>query len=73
MATFMSGYFLKKSMEMAAFATIIPYGIAVVLTFFIIDDKCSVGEKLKIRDSLKLLLRNKRMILFERKRYRNNE
>lgn len=64
MATFMSGYFLKKSMEMAAFATIIPYGVAVVLTFFIIDDKCSVGEKLKIRDSLKLLLRNKKMILF---------
>lgn len=64
MATFMSGYFLKKSMDMAAFATIIPYGIAVILTFFIIDDSCSVGEKAKIKDSLKLLLRNKRMILF---------
>lgn len=64
MATFMSGYFLKKSMEMAAFVTIIPYGIAVILTLFIIDDNYSVGEKLKIRDSLKLLLRNKKMILF---------
>lgn len=64
LATFMSGYFLKTSMEMAAFVTIIPYGIAVILTFFIIDDNCSIGEKLKIRDSLKLLLRDKRMIVF---------
>jgi MFS family permease len=64
MATFMSGYFLKESMEMAAFVTIIPYGVAVILTLFITDDNYSVGEKLKIRDSLKLLLRNKKMILF---------
>ncbi|MGB6128081.1 MAG: MFS transporter, partial [Psychrilyobacter sp.] len=64
MATFMSGYFLKKSMEMAAFATIIPYGIAVVLAFFIIDDNCVIEEKIKIKDSLKLLLKDKRMIIF---------
>ncbi|MDQ0148483.1 MFS transporter [Eubacterium multiforme] len=63
-AALTSSIFINISMKMAAFATIIPYGIAFLLSLFLIDVKNNKREKPNIINSFKRVLKNRRFIFF---------
>lgn len=62
-ASVVSSILIKYSMESTAFWTIIPYGLAAILTFFIRDAKMQHEEKPKFKQSLFIALKNKNIIL----------
>jgi MFS family permease len=53
----------KISMDRTSFLTIIPYGMAVVISLFIKDIEINKQTKPKLRKSLKTALKNKQIIL----------
>ena len=53
----------KISMDRISFLTIIPYGMAVIISLFIKDIDINKEEKPKLRKSLKTALKNKQIIL----------
>lgn len=53
----------KISMDRTSFLTIIPYGLAVIISLFIVDIKINKDERHKIRGSIKTALKNKQIIL----------
>lgn len=53
----------KISMDRTSFLTIIPYGIAVIISLFIKDIEINKEEKPKLSKSLKVALKNKQIIL----------
>lgn len=53
----------KISMDRTSFITIIPYGMAVIISLFIKDIEIDKGEKPELRKSLKTALKNKQIIL----------
>ncbi|GAA0181741.1 MFS transporter [Clostridium sediminicola] len=62
-ASLMSTMIVKYSIDKTALYTIVPYGIATVLTLFIDDINRDVEKKPRIRDSFKNALRNKEIIV----------
>lgn len=62
-ASLMSTIILKYSIYKTAFFTIIPYGIAVILTLFIKDIPFDSKEKPKLRDSFTNAFNNKQIIV----------
>lgn len=53
----------KVSMDRTSFLTIIPYGMAVVISLFIKDIEINKEEKVNVRRSLNTALKNKQIIL----------
>jgi MFS family permease len=53
----------KVSMDRTSFFTIIPYGMAVIISLFIKDIKINKEENVNVRRSLKTALKNKQIIL----------
>ena len=51
------------SMDRTSFLTIIPYGLAVIISLFIKDIEINKEEKPKLRKSLRRVLKNKQIIL----------
>lgn len=64
-ASGLSTFLIAKSLDYTAFFTIIPYGIAVILTCFLKDTNHHKSEeKVSMKSSLKLLAYNKRILIF---------
>ncbi|MCY6371654.1 MFS transporter [Clostridium ganghwense] len=63
-ASFISSIIVKQSMDKTAFWTIIPYGIAAVVTLFIKDVDAHLKEKPKLKESLKTVFSNKEIVIF---------
>lgn len=63
MASFMSTALIKISMDSTAFWTIIPYGLAVIFTFFIKDVEMYKEEKPILRVSFQNALKSKDIII----------
>lgn len=61
-ASFISTALIKISLDSTAFWTIIPYGIAVVFTFFIKDVEIYKEEKPILRESISRVIKNKEII-----------
>lgn len=61
-ASLMSSIIVKYSMDSTAFLTIIPYGIATIVTLFIKEVEYK-EEKPKLRESLKTAFKNKQIII----------
>ena len=66
LAALVSTIILKYSLDLTAFLTIIPYGIAFFITFFLIDVdmKKNKEKSIKILDSMKNLTKNKSIFIF---------
>lgn len=62
-ASFMYGVFIKQSMDSTAFYTIIPYGVAAILTLLIKDVDVAYEEKPKFKQSLITAFKNKSVII----------
>lgn len=56
-------FLVLKSMDFAVFCTIIPYGIAAVLTFFIEEEPHAVEKRPSLKSSFKEILNNKSIII----------
>ena len=63
-AALVSPVLISISMEATTFFTIIPYGIASVLTLFLVDAKRETETKPSIKESFKIIIRNRGFILF---------
>ncbi|MCR2044089.1 MFS transporter [Anaerosalibacter massiliensis] len=64
-ASFMNSFIVKYSLDLTAFLTIIPYGIAFVLSFFLVDNyEHRNEEKVSIIKSFKSLRHNKTIFIF---------
>ncbi len=64
-SSLISGIMVEHSLDLLAFATIIPYIIAFILSFFLIDIKIDDGERREgIKDTFKLAFTNKRILIF---------
>ncbi len=64
LASLLSPLILKFSMEATTFLTMIPYGIACVITIFLTDVRSDHQAKPDIRESFRIVFKNKRFILF---------
>lgn len=64
MASIMSSFIISISMEATTFYTIIPYGLAFILSLFLDDIKSEIEKKPSIIESFKLVLGNKKFIIF---------
>lgn len=62
-ASLVSSFLVKYSMDSTAFWTIIPYGLAAILTLFIKDTKIEHEKKPKLKQSLLTALKNKNIII----------
>lgn len=63
-ASLLSPLILKISLEATTFLTMIPYGIAAAATFFLADVRGNHEKKPNIRESFRIVFKNKRFILF---------
>lgn len=64
-ASFMNSFIVKYSLDLTAFLTIIPYGIAFILSFFLVDiHQHRNEEKIGLIDSFKSLKHNKIIFIF---------
>lgn len=63
-ASVFSTFIIRKSMDLAAFYTIIPYGIAVIPALFLKDVKPDRSEVPSIFRSILTVFKNKKMVLF---------
>lgn len=63
-ASVLSTFVIAVSFEFAAFLTIFPYGIAVVLTFFLIEVKNSSGERVSLTKNFEIAFSDKSILLF---------
>lgn len=63
LACLLSTKMVERSMDLTAFGTIIPYGAAVILTFFIKDVFHNLEKKPSIKDSIRDVLNNKQIII----------
>lgn len=64
-ASFMNSFIVKYSLDLTAFLTIIPYGIAFILSFFLVDThQYRNEEKISLIDSFKSLNHNKTIFIF---------
>ncbi len=63
LACLLSTKMVERSMDLTAFGTIIPYGLAVILTFFIKDVFHNLEKKPSIKDSIRDVLNNKQIII----------
>ncbi|MDI9216566.1 MFS transporter [Clostridium tertium] len=59
-----STYIVNISMDLAAYYTIIPYGVAFLMSLFIVDIKTEIVKKESIKDNFKFVISNKSMIIF---------
>lgn len=55
---------VSKSMDLAAFYTIIPYGLAFAISLFLKDIKYKNREKVSLTDNFKSIVKNKNIIIF---------
>lgn len=62
-ASVISSILVRQSMDSTAFWTIIPYGVAAVLTLFIQDVNVKHEEKPKFKQSLSIIFKNKNIIM----------
>lgn len=62
-ASLISPIIVRFSIDKTGFFTIIPYGIAVMLTLFIRDVKIDIKEKPRLRDSFRNAFRYKQIII----------
>lgn len=63
LACLLSTKMVERSMDLTVFGTIIPYGAAVILTFFIKDVSHDLEKKPNIKDSIRDVLNNKQIII----------
>lgn len=63
LACLLSTKIVERSMDLTVFGTIIPYGAAVILTFFIKDVSHDLEKKPNIKDSIRDVLNNKQIII----------
>lgn len=63
-ATSLSGLIVSVSMDLAAYLTIFPYGIAAAAAFFLKDSRGSEDNACKIVDALKMAFTNKKILIF---------
>ncbi len=63
-ASILSSKIVEYSLDKTAFFTIIPYGIASVLTFFLKEVKPDLSERTKLKNSFKEAFRSKQIIIF---------
>ncbi|MGL5381619.1 MFS transporter [Clostridium sp.] len=60
----LSGFLINISMDLAAFCTIISYGLAFFFSLFLVDLKEEKTKNHKSKENLKLVFKNKKFILF---------
>lgn len=63
-ASFVFTFFIKGNIDLSGFLTVIPYGIAFVLTLFIDDIKRESSEHISILGFIKTFIKDKKLILF---------
>ncbi len=63
-ATLLSTFIISKSMDLAVWLTIFPYGIAVILSLFLKDATCHDKQKQGIVNVLKIMLKEKEILIF---------
>lgn len=63
LACLLSTKMVERSMDLTVFGTIIPYGLAVILTFFIKDVSHNLEKKTSIKNSIRDVLNNKQIII----------
>lgn len=64
LSSILSIFIINISMEASAFLTIIPYGIAFIVAFFLIDKREEVNRELNLKENFKLAIKNKSFIVF---------
>lgn len=64
LASVMSTFIINISMDSAAYYTIIPYGLAFLASLFLKDIKSEIKERESIKESFKIVLNNKKIIVF---------
>lgn len=62
----LSSVIVKYSIDLTAFLTIIPYGLAFIVSMFLkeINDKCEIKEKISLKSSFITISKNKRIFIF---------
>lgn len=63
-ASMSSVFIVGKSMDLSAFLTVIPYGIASILTFFLVDVKKEDVKRIAIMSNFVKVLKDSRLLLF---------
>lgn len=63
-ASMSSVFIVGKSMELSAFLTVIPYGIASILTFFLVDVKKEDVKRIPIMSNFFKVFKDSRLLLF---------
>lgn len=63
-ASFVFTFFIKGNIDLSGFLTIIPYGIAFVLTLFIDEIKRESDEHISMFDFIKTFIKDKKLIMF---------
>ena len=63
-ASFVFTFFIKGNIDLSGFLTIIPYGIAFVLTLFIDEIKRESDEHISMFGLIKTFIKDKKLILF---------
>lgn len=64
LGSIMSTYIINISLDLTAYYTIIPYGLAFLVSLFLIDVKNEIVKKESIKDNLKIVLANTSIIIF---------
>jgi MFS family permease len=64
LATLSSGIIISISMDLATLATIIPYGLSIIVALFLKEVKAADSEKHSIIGSFQLIIANKGIIVF---------
>ena len=64
LGSLLSIFIVSKSMDLAAFYTIIPYGLAFLMSLFIKDIKYENREKVSLISNFKSIINNKKIIIF---------
>ena len=62
-ASFLSTFMIKISLDLPVYFTIFPYGVAFLLVFFLTDVKES-NKEVKIKGSIRTVLKNKEILIF---------
>ncbi|GAA0085790.1 hypothetical protein UT300007_22290 [Clostridium sp. CTA-7] len=64
LSSVMSTFIINISIDSAAYYTIIPYGLAFLASLFLKDIKSEIKERENIKESFKIVLNNKNIIVF---------
>lgn len=64
LGSIMSSFIISISTDLTAFYTIIPYGLAFLVSLFLNDVQNEIVKRENIKDSFKLVLTNKKIIVF---------